>query len=513
MTSDERLRIHQNQPLPSYMARLAARRLSGVLSARADDACREIVFVDGEIRAARSDLEGEMLGRWLVERDQITEDDRALTLLSQGRGDSPPLGHLLVTRGSLDAATLEKELQELALTIIRRAAAAPRTYAEFHKAADREHADTLPNLTTPCIILEAARSFGDVEAMRSEIGDTGQTARPASDLQTLLVEVGLTPTEAFFLSRLDGTRSIAGLLKISSLPEEQAIATLYALVAAGLVEIGPARHPQPAAASRPAPAAPPVSDEAFDSAAREERESIRRMAEQLSRIDHYRALGLRPGAPGPDIDEAWRAAQERYGPARSERPHLADLREQVAAILERARDAHEVLSDPRSRSRYDTVLESLRREHHGTEASRRTRSETDPGVRSAIVEANIKRAAELVQDGELYLAVQLLEQACALEPRPPAMLDLARLLLRNPLWTNRALDCIRRAIEIDPKYVDAWIELAEFWRRRNNAERQRKALERALAVDPASERANQMYRLVAGRRALDKLVKRARQSR
>ncbi len=72
---------------------------------------------------------------------------------------------------------------------------------------------------------------------------------------------------------------------------------------------------------------------------------------------------------------------------------------------------------------------------------------------------------------------------------------------------------MRRAIEVDPRFVDAWLELAEFWRRRNHAERQRKALERALAVNPDNERANQMYRQLAGKKELDRLLRRARESR
>ena len=96
----------------------------------------------GEVRAARSTLESEKLGLWLVERGRISEDDRALTLLSQGGSDAPPLGHLLVTRGCLDQETLEAELQELALAIIRRAAEGARTYCEFMEGRDAGQLDT-----------------------------------------------------------------------------------------------------------------------------------------------------------------------------------------------------------------------------------------------------------------------------------------------------------------------------------------------------------------------------------
>ena len=84
---------------------------------------------------------------------------------------------------------------------------------------------------------------------------------------------------------------------------------------------------------------------------------------------------------------------------------------------------------------------------------------------------------------------------------------------RNPLWVNRALACLRRAIETDPRNCDAWLELADFWRRRNHSERQRKSLERVLAIDPEHEEANQLYKDLVGNRELQRLLRRARQMR
>ena len=72
---------------------------------------------------------------------------------------------------------------------------------------------------------------------------------------------------------------------------------------------------------------------------------------------------------------------------------------------------------------------------------------------------------------------------------------------------------MRRAIEVDPEYVDAWLELALFWRRRRNAERERKALEKALAAAPDHPRAKQMYKELVGKRELERLLRRAQQQR
>ena len=516
MSTSESPALQPSQPLPTYLALLAASRATGVMTATSDGERRAAVLVNGEVRAARSELEHEKLGTWLVDRGLISEDDRALTLLSQGAGDAPPLGHLLVTRGHVKQDRLESELQELALTILRRAAASPQVACEFQAGRDSDQLDTLPNLTTPQIILEVARAVTDLDGAAAVIGSLEQSAWPAQGIDSLLQELGLTPTEFFVLSRLDRQTTLSNLLRIIGLERDQATAALYVLITCGVIRVGPAPLPAPAPPRRareaPEPVVPVVDESRLTMDQRDERATVRRLAAEATRVDHYRALGIRPGANTDRIEEAWHSLEARYGPERASESHLRDLKNEIDAVRERAREAYQVLRGFRSRERYDAILESVAREGDGLEAGRR-RMETDPGVRSQIVEANLKRADELVKDGELYPAIQLLEQACVIEPRPPELLKLSRLLLRNPLWTNRALSCIRRAIEVDPKYVEAWLELAEFWRRRNHNERQRKALERALAVDPDNDRANQLYKQLVGRRELERLLARARQSR
>ena len=52
-------------------------------------------------------------------------------------------------------------------------------------------------------------------------------------------------------------------------------------------------------------------------------------------------------------------------------------------------------------------------------------------------EQNQKLQVELIKEDELYLAIQLLERACALDPRPDELIKIARLLQRNPLPSRR----------------------------------------------------------------------------
>jgi tetratricopeptide (TPR) repeat protein len=511
--------VTNRQPLPSVMADLTTERATGSLVATSDGVIREIRFTNGEIRAARSQIEDEKLGMWLATREKITEDDRALILLAQGGGDSPPLGQLLVTRRYITREELETELEELALAIVQRASAAPRTTVEFVDGGGEGQLDTMPNVVTSQIILLAARAVTDIESIRTAIGSPDKTVRLSGKLAHMLQDVELTPTEGFLISRLDAANDVAGLVSMSSLPEAETYSTLYALMMSGSVIIGDGEAAEPAV-EEPLPVGPartrpldsmlaeeidPDQDD-FSESQLEERRLILKRADEVTRVDHYRALDLEPDADPKDVVEAWERIERDYAPETS-RAHLRDMEVHLARIVERGRAAFEVLSEYRARKRYDKILQSI--EQSGVVKKR----VVDPKARLNLVEENLKRANELIKQNELYLAIQLLEQACFIQPRPEELLKLAGLLQQNPLWINRALACMRRAIEADPKYVDAWLTLADFWRRRKHLERQRKSLERALAIEPDNEEAKRMYKDLAGNRELQRLLSRARQMR
>jgi curved DNA-binding protein CbpA len=506
------------------MADLARSQVTGALSAKAGDATREIMFTRGEVRAARSYVEEEKLGAWLVGRNKITEDDRALMLLAQGGGAAKPFGQILVNKGYMTLEELDAELEQLALEIIRRAAKAHGTKCAFTDGGGEGQLDTLPNVITAEVVLLAAREFQDVDSIREVIGPTDQSIKISGSLNDMLEDVQLTPTEGFLLSRLDAARNVAGLIQLSSLPEEQTYVALYTLLMSGTVVIGDGEQvistPPPPEVDKDTPkeapvreaAEPPPVDDEFDFSERqlEERRYILRLSEDVTKVDHYSALDLKRDANPGEVKDAWEKIQQRFS-VESPVSHLRDMTAHLERIVERGRAAYEVLSVSRGRERYDEILRSLAKDR--TKIDEPEKAAADAKARKMLVEANLKRANELIKEDELYLAIQLLEQACALEPRPVELIKLSRLLQRNPLWVNRALACLRRAIEADPRNVDAWLELADFWRRRNHAERQRKSLERVLAIDPDNAQANQMYKDLVGNRELQRLLRRARQMR
>lgn len=495
------------QPLPDLLALLVRDIASGILQIKGRAGTRNILMVDGEIRAAGSSLETEKIGSWLVAQELISENQRTQALRVQHQTSaSEPLGFFLVKELVLTRMQLQKELEELGLTIIRRASADLEALAVFTEDADLEQPDTLGSLPTGRLILESCRSFPDFLEKKHQLGSTKQLIGVAGDIITLSTDLNLSTREAFLLSRIDNIRKIDDLIHITPMPERQALEIIYSLSRCGLLRIGPPRKLislSPAQQKISVEARRIVDEEQLDAELLHERREIQDWARTMSQLDHYQVLRLRRDAPFHEINEAWRKMDQALDPARSSEPHLLDMESTLEAVRERAQTAHELLSNPPSRRRYDRILMELAK---SAAKDKSGREGTDAGVRTEMVEANIKRADELIHDGEIYLAIQLLEQACALEPRPSELVKLARLMLRNPLWHRRAQRCLRTALDVDPNYVEGWVELAEFWRRKNNRERHRKALERALTIDPRYDRALKMYEQLVGTRELQQFL-------
>jgi hypothetical protein len=329
-----------NRPLPSQMADLAKARVTGALSATAESATREIMFTNGEIRAARSYIEEEKLGTWLVSRGKITEDDRALMLLAQGGGAAQPFGQILVNKGYLTLEELDAELEQLALEIIRKAAGAHGTTCEFIDGGGEGQLDTLPNVVTAEVVLLAAREFKDVDAIREVIGSPDQTVTISGSLKDMLEDVQLTPTEGFLLSRLDAATDVASLIRLSSLPEEQTYNTLYTLLLSGTVIVGDGgQTEQPISVAEKEELSEQQVEETAEEVGEDEFDFTERQLEErredVTKVDHYRALDLTREANPGEIKESWEKIQNRFS-AENPVSHLRDMTAHLERIVERA---------------------------------------------------------------------------------------------------------------------------------------------------------------------------------
>ncbi len=499
-------------PLPGILSYLNTSKKTGKLTVESTAAARDLLFVDGELRATRSNSEREKLGSWLVSQKIISEARKQGALLIQEGSDAPPLGHMLVARGVIDTESLERHLERLAVTILERATAEDHHRCVFEEGLAEGQLDTLPNLSTPQLILIAARVLPGPDCQREALGGLEQLVTRNGPLDAIVQEFSLTIPESVFLGKLHRSQTLVRLKEISALGDDVFYPTAYSLRVAGLISL--ASRPQ-RQASVQVPTQATLSSKAESQTTTElrpdtERSETLRLSANVKSMNHYDFLGVKPQDSYQEIFDAWDTLRQRFDPSRSSEDHLADLESELQAICEHAKEAYEVLSSPVERPRYDRMLRTA------VETGSANRSSTVPGnstarrARESLVRENLRQIDRLVRTGDMFTAIRLLEQVCDLDAQPAHLVKLAKLMLVNPKWATRALEKLRRAVEIDPTYVEGWLTVAEYWRSQKNKERERKALEQALAAFPGHAQAATLYRSLVGEQELSHFLDRVK---
>ncbi len=483
---------------PALLREVVSRLAQGRLDVLTGKERRTIWLEAGQIRALSSEVEDEKLGSWLVERGILEPQRMALALLRQP--ESVLYGKQLVEEGALEVDQLRRELEARAVALLDRMLFAAGSY--WFSSGAKFTSDSLGfERTTASLLADAVRACDDLKQLEKLI-DSGRYLWAGEDTLLTNQKVDLTPHEAYLLSRVDGTTTAATLRRVVPLPAAEATRSLAVLVAAGLVEVhrSPATKPMaPVETELPrAVDAKEEDEEALQFTPEEQREfeEIVRLAAESKHRDFYRRLGLTPGATQDQVHARFRELARTYHPDRVQEAHLKPLRRELAEIYSCLQEAHDVLVDPERRAEYDQLF----RQTSVTARDRMGSEEQRQRARSSVVDANLKRAKELFRIGDIGMAVQLLDQAARFDPRPDTLLMLARLEFRNPMWVQRALDHLRRAVTVDPRCTEAWLELANFWASRARTDRQRQCLERILEYDPTNQDAMEAMSTLGGRR-------------
>ncbi|MFH1177511.1 MAG: DUF4388 domain-containing protein [Acidobacteriota bacterium] len=465
---------------PAILRRLVRELAVGRLAVTSGGQTREIWLEAGKVLAAVSEDEEEKFGAWLVARSVLEPQQISLALLRQPEGVK--LGAYLVQEGLLDFDVLQRELGAQAAHIVGHMLIASGSCA--FQAGQRLPAELAPlPMSSGSLLMGAVRAVERIEQLASLLDSEKRlVAVDQASLQPGRTQ--LEPAEAFLLSRIDGATNAAQLRRLVPLPAEEVTRALVALLVAGLVETQGER----AARSGPPSARPATKsqDGEMELTPEHERElaHIRRFARECGQQDFYRRLSLTPAATLGQIHLRYREFSGLYHPDRAGEYHLRTAQRELAEAQGALQEAYETLISPEKRARYDATLKAGR-----AGAAEGSREERQARARRELVQANIERAQALQRAGEWGPAIQLLEQAVRFEPQADVLLMLARLELRNPMWAQRALDHLRQAVTLVPELTEAWLELAAFWGRRGQVDRQRECLERILAYDPANREA------------------------
>jgi curved DNA-binding protein CbpA len=198
--------------------------------------------------------------------------------------------------------------------------------------------------------------------------------RSTTDLRTL----PLGPEEAFVLSLVDGVVDAEAIATAAGLDPAKVSGHLDRLHELGAIRVAP---PRPAASRRPSAAAPRVSVrpsipagppliskaphsgdvDASLSISVELQVRILDLSAKLPDLDHFQVLGLEMSADRGQVKRAYFSMIGTFHPDTYFGKQLGGFTKRMERIFQRLTEAHDVLSNPKSREEYESYLRVLGR--------------------------------------------------------------------------------------------------------------------------------------------------------
>jgi len=524
------------------LADVLRRQASGVMRLQNAVTTRQL-FIDAGImiRFAVSTLPNESITVLFRDKGGVTEAQVKEATAAKQKDEL--LGTTLVRIGALSKEALDALTREHIHRVTLGALTTREGTFEFQAGAlpFREQLDG--GIGSPEILLEWARAFPEIDWIRRRLGQSDArvqvSRRPPEGYQ----KVPLNPAEGFIMSRVDGGSSVADILAISPMGEDNTLRALLGLALAGILEMpegsaeiplpaaaGTAATPKAAPATRPAPAGaaapamaprspavaatrtptnggatathhPPaprpgsrprasrpvmaprrvtsITERVRPTASADVEAEMLQRFEQIRDQDLYQVLGLVSTTQADDIRRAYYALAKKFHPDKFIREDAKAKAEKVFAHIT---EAYSTLTNAETRKKYDED-QAVRK------SSREPEKKVDPG---AVAHINFKHGKDMFDKGKLGEAIPFLQNACDQDPSKAEHFHwLAIAQSRNPRWKKDAEENFLKAIEKDPMNAEIYAHLGSLYARGGLHGKARDMFKKALQWDPTNQEASE----------------------
>lgn len=451
---------------------------TGVLNLVSDEIKKTIYIKSGEPIFARSNIEDERFGEFLLKRGLITLDayNHSVELMKR---TGKRQGAVLVEAGYIKAQELPGLVMAQIEEIIKNALKLFSGSFEFIEGPLPTDEIIVLKLSLANLIYRGIKTIESFQFIRSEIGDLDSIPVPSMDPYDLFQDISLDDTDRKLLSLIDGRNTINDILKNAWLNHFETLKTLYALLATRIIELKEVDKVSNGQERIKKQEEKVISmDELIKNGDLDEG-FLREVEELYQRVDtmtHYEVLGLNNTASPSEIKRVYYSLVKRFHPDRYYRIGHDELKEKLSKIFTRINQAYTILSDFTKRHEYDTTLKE------GSQS-------TD------LAHENFEAGMKFYQEKSYHDAATAFGKAVYLDSSKPKYHFYYGLALRESGKYKEAEKSLLKAIELWPGNADYVTELGYLYLRLDMKLRARKTFERALSIDPNSKKARDGLKL------------------
>jgi curved DNA-binding protein CbpA len=490
-----------SNPITEPLKAICLKKLTGTLVVSNNAVVKELLFDKGLFAGALSTDPSEDFGEWLVSIGKLSPADLDAAVLRDPSRQL--LGQVLVEMQFFDATQIG-EYQALhsqeSFCSIFNWESGQFDFKEGNIFLDESQRLSLP---IPNLIFQAIQRITSPELIHRGLKGNNRLIRLSSGSEARAIEIDLKPEEAFILSRIDSSISIAEIMQLSPLGLDKTERTLYGFLSAGIIEFvtqnqANSRTFTPPASgayrsTEPLPAPPPEEDTENQLSTQEINEvksDVFLMLEAAKVKTYYEFLNIPPAASADEIKKSYYTLAKKYHPDRYHHSTKGEIKEALETIFSTLSQAYETLKVPATRTSYDAKIFKLDSPTLTPEKQTPSGSSAAGFGQQKLAELNYRQGRGYYEQEDYWNSVQAFRQSVRLEPsngRYRYWLGMA--LTKNPKWRREAEEHFLKAIEIDQFKAEYCAGLGNLYKEVGMARRAQGQFNRALQLEPDNQTA------------------------
>ncbi|MFN3740699.1 MAG: DUF4388 domain-containing protein [Thermodesulfovibrionales bacterium] len=439
---------------------------TGVIDIQSKEIKKTLYIKSGDPIFARSNIEDERLGEFLLKQGIITIDayNHSVELMKK---TGKRQGVVLVEEGYLKVEELPRLVRLQIEEIIKNAFKLLTGTFEFREGPLPTDEIITLKLSLANLIYRGIKGIESFQFIRSELHDLNSVPVPSDDPYHLFQDISLDEKDKKILLLVDGKNTINDIIKMSGLNQFETLKTLYALLCTRIIELkeSVAETVREGTVSMDEVLRNSELDEEF----LREVEDLYQRAENMT---HYEILGIGRDASSDELKRTYYRLVKKFHPDRYFKIGHDDLKNKLSSIFTRINVAYAVLRDKLKKQEYDSGLS-------------RTSEQADTALQ------RFKEGIEHYQRKAYTDAMTAFGQAVYLNPVKPKYHFYYGLTLRESGKYKEAERAFLKAIELAPDNPDYVTELGYLYLRLDMKLRAKKTFERALSIAPAHKRAKE----------------------